>query len=253
MNGKLDFFYYASYPEHTYVDFHSHNCFELVYYVSGTGTMNLGGRILNYSPHSMTFTRPNHMHDERHDEASEVIFFGFLYDDDPISLPNALIFDTDQHEVLQLLLKMKKEAIEQPPFSHIRLNLLLNEVLLLIGRTCHQDNPGYNPAEQLFLARRFMEENYSQSINLHTLAEISGYSYDYFRHLFKAETGLSPVRYIMEKRLAAAKHMLVNTRKTISQIAMDCGFSTTSQFCDMFKRATHTTPLQYRKKPFINH
>lgn len=248
MNGKLDFFYYASYSENTYVDYHSHNCYELVYYVTGSGAMHLDGQTLKYTPGSMTFTRPHYMHDERHDEPGDVIFFGFTYDDDPIALPNGLYVDTERKDLLKLLLAMKEEVVEQPPFSRIRVNLLLNEVLLLLGRTRPNLTSGTGEGDRLLFARRFIEENYGQSINLQTLAEISGYSYDYFRHLFKLETGKSPIQYMIEKRVDAARHLLVNTNKSISQIAMDCGFSTVPQFCEMFKRATRRSPLQYRKR-----
>jgi quercetin dioxygenase-like cupin family protein len=53
MNGKLEFYFYKSYLRDTYVEFHQHNCYELVYYAKGSGKMKLNGETLNYVPNSM--------------------------------------------------------------------------------------------------------------------------------------------------------------------------------------------------------
>jgi len=246
MNGTLDFFYYRSHEAKTYVDFHQHNCFELVYYETGKGAMNLDGRTLPYEPGSMTLTRPNFMHDERHDEATDVMFFGFRYDDQPFPLRNGALQDTAEQDIHKLILTMKEELLAQRPYYAIRVNLLLNETILLLGRLANEPAPDNKP-EKLVYARRFIDENFTQSINLHTLAELSGYSMDHFRHLFKEQTGLPPAQYIIRRRLEAARRMLQDSELSVSAIGMECGFSTTSQFIELFKRAYGRTPLQYRK------
>ncbi|MBW7459231.1 helix-turn-helix domain-containing protein [Paenibacillus sepulcri] len=245
MNGKLDFFYYKSEKSGSYVDFHKHNCYELVYYITGTGTMNLNGEMLRYTPNSMTVTRPNYMHDERHEEATDVIFFGYLYDDFPVPLRNGLVQDSQQCDILRLVLGMKEELLEQKRHFRFRVDLLLNETILLIGRFANLDAVENRP-EKLFYARRYLDENFTQPVNMQTLAELSGYSSDHFRHLFKEQTGISPARYVLTKRLEAARHMLLNTTASVSAIGMECGFSTTSQFIELFKRENGRTPLQFR-------
>jgi AraC-like DNA-binding protein len=247
MNGKLEFFYYSSHDIGSYVDFHKHDCFELVYYVSGSGTLHLNGQTMYYVPNSIALTRPNYMHDEKHDEFTEVIFFGFLYDDFPVSLTNSVIQDTPQKDILALVLGMKEEILGQKQHYTVRVNLILNEIIILLGRQS-QVNASENRPEKLFYARRFIDENYTQSIHLQTLAKISGYSNDHFRHLFKKQTGLSPINYILHKRVDAAKQLLLNSNSSISTIGMDCGFSTTSQFIELFKRVCGRTPLQFRMK-----
>ncbi len=68
--------------------------------------------------------------------------------------------------------------------------------------------------------------------------ERSGYSYDHFRHMFKERTGLSPMNYIIDKRIDYAKRLIVSTDMTLSTISQECGFSTSSQFSSMFRRLT---------------
>ncbi|MFD2613422.1 helix-turn-helix domain-containing protein [Paenibacillus gansuensis] len=243
----MEFFYYNSYKSGTYVDFHQHSCFELVYYVSGKGAMNLDGRELRYSPGSMTLTRPNFMHDERHTEATDVMFFGFQYDDEPVHLGNGLLEDTENREVHTLIELMKHELLDRKAHYDIRVNLLLNEVILLLGRLTGNEKTAAPPPEKLFYARRYLDENFAQPINLRTLAELSGYSEDHFRSLFKLKTGLSPYQYVISKRLDAARQLLLHSASTVSTIGMECGFSTSSQFIEMFRRHYGQTPLQFRK------
>lgn len=249
MNGKLDFFFYSTHDAGSYVDFHKHSCYELVYYVSGNGTMNLNGQTLVYEPGTMTMTRPNFMHDERHETTTEVIFLGFVYDDFPVALQNGLVSDTDDKEIHGLMLRMKEELLAQRSHYAPRVDLMLNEIVLLLGRQSEGAVADELRPERLFYARRYLDENFTQPVQLRTLAELSGYSEDHFRHLFKEQTGLPPSQYILQKRLKAARDLLRNTTLTISAIGLECGFSTTSQFIELFKRSLGLTPLQYRKRP----
>ncbi|REE80961.1 AraC-like DNA-binding protein [Paenibacillus taihuensis] len=249
VNGKLEFFYYSSYEGDTYVDFHNHQCYELVYYAAGLGQMNLNGSLLDYVPGSMTLTRPLYTHDERHDTETEVLFFGFAYDDYPISLANGLYFDNESKEMLWLLERMREELLGGKPHYMERLNLMVNEAVILLARF---DSAGAskrakeNAADKLFFARRYIDENFNRPINIRTLSEISGYSQDHFRHLFKEVTGMSPGNYLLRRRLEQSRNLLLSTELAVSDIGADCGFSTTSQFIQLFKQQLGATPLQYR-------
>jgi AraC-like DNA-binding protein len=245
MNGKLEFFYYRSHEGETYVDFHQHNCFELVYYETGTGAMRLDGQTLPYTPGTLTLTRPNFMHDERHDAETDVIFFGFSFDDSPFALRNGVYRDSPEGEIGSLMRKMKAELLAKRPFYSARVGLLLNEILVLVARQLETETEAARP-EKLFYARRFIDENFTQAVSLKTLAELSGYSEDHFRHLFKEWTGLPPAQYVLRKRLEEARLQLRQSAKSVSEIGADCGFSTTSQFIELFKRTYGQTPLKFR-------
>lgn len=256
MHCKFEFLYYCTHMAATYVDLHQHNCYELVYYTRGTGTMNLNGVVYHYQPQSITLTRPNYTHDERHEEETDVIFIGFSYDDYPISLENGIYNDANKEEILQLLLQMKQEMVEKKPFYEIKLNLLTQEIIIALERTGKIVSDTVE-LDKLLYARTFIDENYNQKLNLHTLADLSGFSYDYFRHLFKYNTGYSPIQYLIRKRVEQAKLLLCNSDQTVLSIAMNCGFSTSSQFSKVFKEITGDLPTEFRRKsvkrtrPFI--
>lgn len=71
-------------------------------------------------------------------------------------------------------------------------------------------------------------------------------SSNYFGDMFKRETGRSPQEYIQEKMICAAKELVTETDKTVTQIAYTLGFQYPQHFCRLFKKRVGCTPNEYR-------
>lgn len=69
-----------------------------------------------------------------------------------------------------------------------------------------------------------------------------------FCYYFKKVTGKPFKRFVMEKKLEIAKHMLANTKRSISEIAKELGYSDVSNFTNFFKKLTGMSPGEYKKK-----
>ena len=65
--------------------------------------------------------------------------------------------------------------------------------------------------------------------------------------LFQKHLQVSPTRYWRQMRLKAAKWLLLNSDRSIAQIAYECGFTDCAHFIHWFKRAYHATPARLRK------
>lgn len=78
------------------------------------------------------------------------------------------------------------------------------------------------------------------------LAELLGLSPSYFSRTFHQVTGLSPTNYILTWRVNVAKHMLINSRRPLVDIAISCGFSSQSHLQSAFKRMVGVTPAAWR-------
>jgi AraC family transcriptional regulator len=78
----------------------------------------------------------------------------------------------------------------------------------------------------------------AQSINLHPTS---------FCRAFKQSTGVPPHRYLLVHRTNQAKKMMEDRNLTLTQIAMDCGFSSSSQFSAAFKRIVGMPPRAFRR------
>lgn len=72
-------------------------------------------------------------------------------------------------------------------------------------------------------------------------------SVDHFSSLFKTSIGFAPMDYFQRRRVHRSCQMLLNPRHSLTEIALDLGFSDAPHFCRMFKRHKEMTPSQYRK------
>lgn len=94
----------------------------------------------------------------------------------------------------------------------------------------------------------FIRANYKRQITLADIAYVTGYSPNYFHRVFTCVMGRTPQSYLLDVRLRNAKYLLAQSEKTLCEIAYECGFSSQAYFTEQFKRATYTTPGQYRKQ-----
>lgn len=94
---------------------------------------------------------------------------------------------------------------------------------------------------------QYIHNHLSDKLDLDLLTEISGLSMSRFCHLFKQETGMSPMHYVLLERIETAKSMLLHTDRTISDIGLSLGFYNESHFIRQFKIQTRITPSRYRK------
>ncbi len=246
MYAFFKLFFHTSRERHEDIPFHSHQCYELVYYLQGKGKTLLGKTEYAYQPGQFTFIKPNTLHNELHHEVTEVMFVGFSSEVSP-RLSEGIFSDFPGKPILALLKRMAIEMQQKQRNYMDMLNVLVSEMLIMLERI---DNLT-SPEQQIYkiqFAQSFIDENFSQKIDFSSLSKQSGYSYDRFRHLFKDLIGCSPSNYILHKRLQHAKMLLSETKMKNAFIALECGFSNEAQFCSLFKRETGVTPGDYRRQ-----
>lgn len=98
------------------------------------------------------------------------------------------------------------------------------------------------------IAKRYIDENFRNPITLNELASLAKVNKYYLSHAFASDYGVSPINYLINKRIDECKNLLVSTNHSISQIAGFTGFSSPSYFSQCFKRNTGMQPEIYRKK-----
>ena len=101
---------------------------------------------------------------------------------------------------------------------------------------------------KLFTIREYLDNNFTEQINLDELAENFFISKFYLTREFKKTFGTTIIQYILNKRIEYAKELLTYTNKSIEEISEACGFNDQSYFSRQFKKAENTTCLAYRKK-----
>jgi AraC family transcriptional regulator len=96
-------------------------------------------------------------------------------------------------------------------------------------------------------AIEFINGHFGETITVDDLARVANLSPSHFSRVFRGETGTSPMEYIQHTRLDCAKRMLRGRDKSLSQIALDCGFNSSSYLYQCFTRAFNISPSDYRK------
>jgi AraC family transcriptional regulator len=93
----------------------------------------------------------------------------------------------------------------------------------------------------------YVNENLEEALSLAQLATIAKLSPHHFATAFKASTGRSPYRYVIERRLDRARELLRRNENSISEIAHTVGFSSHSHLTAHFRRTMGLTPRAFRR------
>lgn len=92
----------------------------------------------------------------------------------------------------------------------------------------------------------YMRSHLQEKITVEMLAEEAGLSCGRFSHLFKEETGRSPMEFYRNEKIESGKNMLLYSEYKIYEISAILGFSNESHFIKIFKEQEGITPAQYR-------
>ncbi|UZJ62963.1 helix-turn-helix domain-containing protein [Sphingobacterium sp. KU25419] len=109
------------------------------------------------------------------------------------------------------------------------------------GQRNHNDN-------DIQKAQDFIEEHYNEKITIEDLANLINIGRRTFERRFKDATNNAPIEYIQRIRIEAAKKFFEASRKNVSEVMFDVGYSDTKAFRDIFKKITGLTPTEYRNK-----
>ena len=102
--------------------------------------------------------------------------------------------------------------------------------------------------EHLKRAIAMMEEAIESPMSPSLIAEALGISTRQLERLFGRYLNSSPKHYFMEMRLNRAQNLLVQTEQSVTEIAMACGFQSTSHFSKVYRSHFGRSPLVQRAK-----
>lgn len=235
---------------------HSHPNMELFYCVRGIGEFRMKDRVLPVGSDDMIIINPNVEHTESSIPSNplEYIALGISGVD--------LVFDTkgqqfsvlnyreSRSEIAALLRMLISEASTQPPgWENVCQHLLVVLLSLLLRHTHFTLNSeqGLHTNKECAAARRYIDEHFAEPIDLNQLANLTHVNKYYLAHSFKKEYGISPINYLIERRIRESKYLLEHTDHNLSEIAHFLGFSSSSYFSQSFRRFTGQSPTDYRK------
>jgi AraC-like DNA-binding protein len=139
------------------------------------------------------------------------------------------------------------ETLADPLDRRLLAPLVMDEILFRLLRTdaAAAVRGGVGPAadaHRILEAMRFIRENHAGKLNVDQIARQVAMSSSHFAHRFRAVARVSPMRYLREVRLDAARTRLLGTGSRVSEVALEVGFESPAHFTREFKRRFGVSP-----------
>lgn len=127
-------------------------------------------------------------------------------------------------------------------------DLLCTGVLLeLWSQRQELENTALSPAVRLYQGvLDYVEWNFQQDITVRQIADYFGYHEKYLSTVFHKWSGMSLKSYILKEKMEHARAGLIDTDKSVRQIAEEVGYSDSHNFSNAFRKVTGMSPSQYR-------
>ena len=109
-------------------------------------------------------------------------------------------------------------------------------------------NEAAREAEKMKAMMSYIQDHYTEMIAVDCLAREAHISKRVCFRLFQENLHMSPLEYMREYRLRKACMELIETEKSITEIASDCGFGSSSYFGKLFREHFNCSPVRYRGK-----
>lgn len=233
-------------------DFHSHEYWEVILNLEGSGTAVIGDISCPFAPGSILIIPPDVPHSEDSAEGFRDIYFHTDFIPGIAESPGQhgphfplpRLFDDADHSLRSLLTVMLRYYF-QPDRNDALIASLYQSVTLLLGRwlSCAWTDP---VTERL--KNRFATAFTDPEISITAILKESGYAKDYARRCFHRATGMTPGEYVTHLRMDYAKQLLSERKQlrlSVADISMMCGYYDSRYFSRIFRKETGMSPSGY--------
>lgn len=233
------------------VGLHSHDFWEVVYFTSGPGIAYVEGKAELFHE-SDVFVIPPHMaHKETCETPYTNIHLSFI--DESFHKMDFIRFrDSDNHEIKTVLMMIYNEY----HIKHPNYNAIINCLLSLLRE--YIDLFSQDKTQHLYVGKilnAIIKNISNPGFNLSETLKSIPLNRDYLRRLFLKETGLTPVGYLIEKRMDHAKQLLAFktlSGLTVAEISYQSGYQDICYFSKTFKKNTGFSPIQWANNAGLN-
>ncbi len=236
---------------------HTHNHMELFYIVGGRGQFLIEDRLYPVNSNNLVVINPNVTHTEVSLNAQplEYIVLGIEGIELAIREESNGRFCILDHfisvEITTCLRNILREMEQkQPGYEDICqafMEILIIRLMRNIELSVAEETQAVTGNRQCAAVRRYIDLHFKEPLTLELLAEEAHMNKFYLSHTFKKAYGISPINYMISRRIEESKYLLAETDLSMSQIAQLLGFSSLSYFSQVFRRTQSITPMEYRQ------
>lgn len=236
---------------------HTHTHMELFYIVGGKGQFLIEDRLYPVSANNLVIITPNVPHTEVSLNAQplEYIVLGI----DGVELTTGgnsngqfcILDHFESAEVSSCLRNILREMeLKNTGYTDICQAYMEILIIRLMRNTALavQSEPQLTAGNrQCAAVRRYIDLHFKEPLTLELLAQEAHMNKFYLSHAFKREYGISPISYMISRRINESKYLLTETDLSMSQIAQLLGFSSLSYFSQVFHKTQGISAMEFRQ------
>jgi AraC family transcriptional regulator len=152
---------------------------------------------------------------------------------------------------MQLVERLWLESVEG--LTSLEADGLSMALVILLVRASHADfrkpdRSGTLSKPRLNRLFNYVENHLADDFNMADLSRAIGCSASAIVSGFRTATGFSPWQFVLLRRVERAKRLLTSSQLMMSEIALECGFSSSQHFATTFRKQVGTTPGTYRRQ-----
>lgn len=251
---------------------HIHDGLEIGYCQEGAGTLHVGSKILPFHAGVVTVITDHEYHRSRSSPGTTSRWAWFFLNPPRLLVPHAtpqLVWESERFSgphfknVLTAAEYPKIVTLAQQLISEARLNdglvrTNLRALCLLLLNNLHREFPrrtdevhmdhSASALARIAPALQLISSRFDEPLTIPELASSCAMGVRNFQLQFTKLMGCSPQSHLLQSRIQAATALLHEGNRTITEIALSCGFHTLSSFNRAFQAIQHTSPREYRRK-----
>ncbi|MGB7343155.1 MAG: helix-turn-helix domain-containing protein [Pirellulaceae bacterium] len=154
----------------------------------------------------------------------------------------------DLVDAIRMVDQLESELAQRGPGFGVMATTMMLQLATFLSRCYSRSrSPQSKSLLRVAAAISHIERHYTDPITLDELIEISGMSRRNFIRTFEATMGAPPIKYLIRLRIRESCKLLARTDQSITQIAMQVGFSDSNYFSRQFRETMGRSPREYRQ------
>lgn len=238
---------------------HYHDYYEMEIVTQGKGRQIFNGTEFELNYKDLYLLRPLDYHKIHSDDIS---FANVTMKEDVVSkwlikklssFRNPVVYhltDEEYNTFLNLFDLLKKELNDTENKSSVSPIETTVELLLILFLRLDKD--GTNSIEDDVVSKTiyYLQKNnkFTEKVTLDEIAKYVGYSKYYTSSLFHKQHGTTIQDFIINMRIEYAKKLIIESNYTITEIIMECGFTSPSNFYSKFVKSVGCSPLKFKQE-----
>lgn len=232
------------------------NSYCILYSLNSNGKLHYKNHIYHIVPNSIIFIDCNFSHKIELNGTKESDFQVAYLNGNNIRYLYNFFIENDFYicslqassDIPFILKKLFKCCKQNSKYSELIIsNLVANLLTSLLLNKEHNLNNSNNAPKYILDIKSLLDQNYNHSYSLNELAK--QYNINKYKLVrdFTNYISISPINYLIKRRIEIAKKLLKTTTLSINEISYSVGIQNPNHFINLFRKTTNSTPLSYRK------